>query len=39
MNREEALSLLHVHIDKYRKVPHAELPSKIGHYRHDLDDE
>jgi hypothetical protein len=31
MDREEALSLLNAHLDKYRKMSYAELAAKIGH--------
>jgi hypothetical protein len=31
MNREEALSLLDVSLDQYRKMSYADLSAKIGH--------
>jgi hypothetical protein len=31
MNRDEALSLLDAHLDKYRKLSYAELSAMIGH--------
>ena len=31
MDRDEALSLLDAHLDRYRKLPYAELSAQIGH--------